>query len=255
MMWSAIGCSVAGTSHTSGGKVCDDAIRYTTTTDANGDDVLLCCISDGAGSALYAAAAAAYTVATAVDELTKIAAHPEAITEADLYAIAETIYAGLELQAQEQGVQANEYSCTMLGCLIAKNRAAFFQIGDGAIVRNDGSGFYTAVWWPHNGEYQNSTAFVIDDAGFSHLNVLLLDEAVGEVALFTDGLQMLALNMEGYSAHQPFFADLFRFLKLATDNEKVGILNRKLEEYLDSPKINERTDDDKTLFLATRITQ
>ncbi len=254
MMWSAIGCSVAGTSHMAGGKGCEDAILYWIATDADGDNVLLCCISDGAGSAQYAAAASAFTVATAVDELAKLATYPEDITEADLFAIAETIYAGLTVQAEEQGVPANEYSCTMLGCLVAKNRAAFFQIGDGAIVRNDGSGFYTAVWWPHNGEYQNSTAFVIDDAAFSHLNVLLLDEPVGEVALFTDGLQMLALNMEGYNAHQPFFADLFRFLKLATDDEKTSILNRKLEEYLNSPKINERTDDDKTLFLATRIT-
>ena len=54
------------------------------------------------------------------------------------------------------------------------------------MVRNDGSGFYIPIWWPFNGEYQNTTSFIIDDRSFSHLNILALDEQVNEVALFTD---------------------------------------------------------------------
>jgi hypothetical protein len=76
---------------------------------------------------------------------------------------------------------------------------------------------------------------------------------VDEVAIFTDGLQMLALNMESRTVHQPFFSDLFRYLRMANDADKVSILNGKLATYLDSPGINGRTDDDKTLFLATRL--
>ena len=44
-----------------------------------------------------------------------------------------------------------------------------------------------------------------------------------------------------------------KYLRMADNNEKINVLNRKLEEYLNGRQINERTDDDKTLFLATRL--
>lgn len=252
MIWKAIGHSVAGTSHTATGKGCEDAIQHTLVTDTNGDELLICCVSDGAGSAQFAAWASAYATRTMVDGLSLTAASGEAISEGDIFAIAEDIYDGLKREAEANTTELNEYSCTLLGCYVTAGRAAFFQVGDGAIVRNDGSGFYTPVWWPHNGEYQNTTSFLVDDHCFSNLHVTILEEAVKEVAIFTDGIQLLALQTEEQTAHQPFFNDLFRYLRIAGDEAQVTVLNRKLAEYLDSPQINARTDDDKTLFLATR---
>jgi hypothetical protein len=81
----------------------------------------------------------------------------------------------------------------------------------------------------------------------------VLDERVDEVAIFTDGLQMLALNMEYENVHQPFFKDMYRVLRLADEPAKVDLLNGKLADYLNSNQINDRTDDDKTLFLASRF--
>jgi hypothetical protein len=40
---------------------------------------------------------------------------------------------------------------------------------------------------------------------------------------------------------------------MADSADKTEMLNKRLAEYLDSTQINERTDDDKTLFLATRL--
>jgi hypothetical protein len=241
--WKAIGQSAIGTAHTASGKSCEDALRYSVIKDSTGNEALICCVADGAGSASHALQAATYATAKVIEYATLKLAQSEALTESIIYALAEDIYDGLQQQATDEGVELNEYSCTFLGCIITSKKAAFFQVGDGAIVRNDGSGFYNTVWWPHNGEYQNTTSFLVDDNSFSQLNIAIIDAQVDELAVFTDGLQLLILTTEDNSVHQPFFNDM-----LEVDN-----LNKQLAAYLDGTAINSRTDDDKTLFLATRI--
>lgn len=253
MSWKAIGKSVGGTSHTAAGKGCEDALQHLIERDINGEDVLICCASDGAGSALYAGEASAFCTSEVLSALSRVAASGAELTEAHIYSLLEDIYEDLQTQAASNEVELNEYSCTLLGCYITGARAVFFQIGDGAVIRDDASGAYTYIWWPQNGEYQNATSFLIDDKSFGNLNITILEERIDEVALFTDGLQMLALNNESKQVHQPFFTSLFPHLRVAGDGYKTDILNRKLEEYLDSKAINDRTDDDKTLFLATRL--
>jgi len=254
MTWKAIGQSVTGTSHIATSKACEDAVHYRILTGDDGAETLICCVADGAGSALQAQWASAFATDKVVELAAQHIAGKEPLTEALIYTIAEDIYASLQQQAEADGMELNEYSCTLLGCIITPFDAAFFQVGDGAIVRNDGDGFYTTMWWPHNGEYHNSTSFLVDDPSFSNLNITILNEQVDEVAIFTDGLQMLTLRMDDHSVHQPFFNNLFGFLRKASTPEQLTDLDNKLAAYLDSDVINNRTDDDKTLFLATRLT-
>lgn len=252
MIWKSIGQSVRGTSHISAEHGCEDAVRYTT---INGGDgaVLICCASDGAGSAKYAALASTLVVEETIKMLSLSAGHIDAVAESDIYDIVEHIYDLLAAEASAAGEPLYEYSCTLLGCMIGNTRAIFFQVGDGAMVKNDGDDFYVPVFWPSNGEYQNTTSFIVDDRNLANLKIVVVDEKVSEVAVFTDGLQLLALNMEARAAHQPFFSNLFGHLRLADEPGKIDVLNQKLAEYLDSAQINVRTDDDKTLFLATRL--
>ncbi len=252
MMWKAIGQSVIGTSHVQSGKGCEDAICYQVLHTLAGDEVMAGFVSDGAGSATYAAMAAQLTVHKCTTQVARWVAEGTVIDEPQLYELAEQVYDHLNKLAKEHSVPANEFSCTLLGFILLPDRACFMQVGDGAIVRNDGTGHYMPVWWPHNGEYQNTTAFVVDDAQLGNLNIMILHETVNEVAVFTDGLQMLALSNETESVHQPFFAELFKWLRKASIDEHVDILNNKLTEYLAGNAINNRTDDDKTLLLATR---
>ena len=72
-----------------------------------------------------------------------------------------------------------------------------------------------------------------------------------ELAVLTDGLQMLALDFGQAKVHDRFFAPLFRTLKNGPDEET---LRASLLEFMDSKRVNDRTDDDKTLLLATRNT-
>jgi len=61
---------------------------------------------------------------------------------------------------------------------------------------------------------------------------------------------MLALDFSQSKAHDPFFAPLFRTVKNGPDEE---VLRSALLDFMDSNRVNERTDDDKSLLLATRI--
>ena len=253
MKWKAIGQSVAGHSHHTNGKGCEDVVQYGIEQTDDGTEVLICAASDGAGSAKFAAMAAGFATNKIFDILTSFAIAGHEVAEKDIFTMVEDVYEGLSLFADIQGAELNEYSCTLLGCYLTVEKAVFFQIGDGAIVRNDGTGYFTTIWWPQNGEYQNTTSFIVDDARLGNLKIVIIEGKIDEVALFTDGLQLLALSMESQNVHQPFFNDMFQFLRQANTSKQVGILNEKLEQYLNSDTINSRTDDDKTLFMASRL--
>ena len=252
MKWKWIGKSIVGSSHTKNNKGCEDDIRYGLLPSQTGD-VLICCASDGAGSARYAAEASRLVTHAGFDLLAEQVLSGREITEGFLFAVAETLYERLQRKAGEEKVAIGEFSCTLLGCIVQPGKAAFFQIGDGAMVRDDGNGIWVPVWLPQNGEYQNSTNFLSDNSNLQHFKVTILHEAVSEIAIFTDGLQLLALNMELGCVHQPFFAGMFRWLRMVETEEEQNILQEKLAAYLESDLINSRTDDDKTLFLATRL--
>lgn len=253
MIWKAIGQAITGTSHLQSQRGCEDAVAFTTQALPDGDEALICCVSDGAGSALHAAKASTYIVETSVQALKEALNKTGSIEENKVLEILEQVYEDLRLMAEEKEENINEYSCTLLGAVITEFSALFFQVGDGAIIRDTNPDQYTPVWWPHNGEYSNTTSFLVDDPNMAHLRIIRLQETIKEIAIFTDGLQLLTLNNESQSVHQPFFHDLFKWLRMATQEEHLKVLDRKLGEYLNSEPINKRTDDDKTLFLATRF--
>jgi hypothetical protein len=253
MIWKVIGQSVIGSSHIQSDKTCEDAVYHELVDLHNGEQALICFVSDGAGSAKYAARASETAVTQSAAIIRDLLINGADLNDQHFLELAENIYDTLKEFAEELQEPINEFSCTLLGAVVLPGKACFMQIGDGAIVRNDGEGFFTHIWWPHNGEYQNTTAFLIDDPNFPNLKIKIVEESIGEVAVFTDGLQMLALNNESETVHQPFFNDLFKWLRKATEEEHINILNNKLNEYLAGDVINNRTDDDKTLLLATKV--
>lgn len=248
MKWKLIGASEAGTAHIQSGKGCEDACVYKTV-----NNVLICCVSDGAGSAAHAAEASKLVTGRMANKLSLLAEGATQIMEADVYAIVEEIYEELADVARQADTPLEEYSCTLLGCVIYPERAIYFQMGDGAIVREAGKDNYVVVWWPDNGEYENTTSFITDSELMTQMRVSVIEEQINEVAIFTDGLQRLVLNMSDKTVHLPFFVPLFTALGMADNMAKTTILTEKLKQYLQSPAINGRTDDDKTLFLATRV--
>ena len=125
------------------------------------------------------------------------------------------------------------------------------QIGDGGIVVDVGNGLEVPVI-PMSGEYANMTNFVTDEDAIDVLLTKTFLSKANRVAVFSDGMQRLALNMATNTAHEPFFEPLFRVLSTANTQQE-ELLQSALVEFLNSSSVNERTDDDKTLALAILV--
>lgn len=111
---------------------------------------------------------------------------------------------------------------------------------------------YGHVFWPDRGEYANTTHFVTQDEVLEHLQFESVRREIVEAALLSDGLQSIALNYQQQTAHEPFFKGFFKPLRAATEGRSHE-LSQSLAVFLSSPRVNEKTDDDKTLVLASRI--
>jgi hypothetical protein len=72
------------------------------------------------------------------------------------------------------------------------------------------------------------------------------------VALFSDGLENLVLNKTSRTVHAPFFDSMFPSVRRSQAGGPDAALGRDLEKYLSTPTVTDRTNDDKTLILATR---
>jgi hypothetical protein len=74
---------------------------------------------------------------------------------------------------------------------------------------------------------------------------------IDEVAVFSDGIENLVLHSATRTVHAPFFDAMFPPVRQHPSGFAAD-LSLGLEKYLLSPLICDRTDDDKTLVLATR---
>ncbi len=249
-MWKYLFDSVQGTSHSACGTGLQDAsgvCRHR----VGKDDVLIAACADGAGSALHAKTGSDAACSSVLREVVRF--FDQGHTTGDLRQELVLLWyhqARQELLRQATALNAHprQLACTLLLAVVAPQGALFAQLGDGAIVYHDGSQC-CPVFWPEAGEYQNATYFLSDEAFREHVQMKYMPERIDQLAMFTDGLQMLALNYSEKSAHQPFFTPLFRALREAENHLDLSI---PMRAFLDSKDINSRTDDDKTLVLAVR---
>jgi hypothetical protein len=155
----------------------------------------------------------------------------------------------IDAEAVAGGKRLKEYACTLLGAVAGQGHTLFFQIGDGAIVVSADGGEYETVFWPEQGEYANTTFFVTDEQFPDHLAIRHYGSAPAEIAIFTDGLQNLALSFAQKTAHAGFFRPLFAALR---QHPGGGFLDfsRQLGGFLVRDDVSARSDDDKTLVLA-----
>lgn len=263
--WRLAAASALGTSHEKLGTPCQDAHACEALLSATGETLLVAVVADGAGSAVRSGDGAQLACALMLDEARALREPGGGIGGiGGIGGLSRELACGwlarfqmeIGVRAAAEGLAPRDFACTLLMALVGEERAAFFQIGDGAMVVSDGEGDpdgdgYAWIFWPDNGEYENLTYFATDPQAADHLRFDTVDRAVDEIALFSDGLQRLALHYQTRTAHPPFFRSLFAAVR-AADAETAELLSGRLAVYLSSPPINERTDDDKTLILATR---
>jgi hypothetical protein len=238
MPWCVLAESVTGTAHRARDLPCQDA--FLSWTLGLQEEWLVVVVADGAGSASLSKVGAEL----ACDEFARRIRKLEPISLSDhevVIALFLEVREALIAEAARLGVDGRELACTALLAIIGPSSAMMAQVGDGAIIFNQGDGYQTAIW-PEPAEYANATDFLIDDRLAEVVKCRAIAEPISEVALFTDGLQRLALD---FTARAPFAG----FFREAIDTES---LQESYRAFLDSSRVNERTDDDKTLVIATR---
>jgi hypothetical protein len=252
-MWKYGLASVIGTAHARARVPVQDASRATVCTDANNAEILLAVVSDGAGSAALAhlgAQMACDSWLEAVRAWFAAGRQCDQLTKDFLARWIAALQQHIETTAREASFEVEDYACTFLAAVIASDCAVYFQLGDGAMIEAVDSD-YSVVCWPQQGEYANTTNFLTDADAAQKCFVEARHHAVTELALFTDGIQNLVLDYRARTAHAPFFEPLFAWLRPRAAGPSTE-LSEALSVYLNSAKINARTDDDKTLLLATR---
>ncbi len=249
MTWRVVAASAVGTSHTGTGAGCQDSCLAQVEANPGKPPLLTIFVADGAGSATYGGTGAEL----AIEAATAFVGQHNASTEFalnDHWAVEciQAVRAKIYAAADQQGTKARDYACTFLGVVASPFTTLIMQIGDGGIVVDVGNGLEVPIT-PMVGEYANMTNFVTDENAIDVLAVVALPTRAEKVAVFSDGIQRLALNMATNTAHAPFFAPFFAVLATATAAQE-DHLQAELVRFLQGPAVNERTDDDKTLALA-----
>lgn len=246
-----------GTSHKAVGTPCQDSASHAFV-ETEAGEVLTVVVSDGAGSAVHSQIGSLIAVTTFISDVKMFL-----MAGGELGSINTELalqWVRNAAQAIEQVAKANEhevrdYSCTLLGAIVGSEQAAFIQIGDGAIVVSHGEDDgWSYVFWPQHGEFANTTNFIQSTPIEDVIAFDLAPRRINELAIFSDGIENLVLHKASRSVHQSFFQSMIQPVRKSGARGEDQELSQALSRYLASPLVCERTDDDKTLILASRTT-
>ncbi len=246
--WIVLGDSVVGTGHIAYAIPCQDAHSGAIL----GDGTLILAVADGAGSAIHSAQGSLRAAQSSVQFLANyLAARQPSDDQAWRDLLRQTLTHAREqleeLAGEIEGASLRDLATTLLLAVANDTHLATLQLGDGAIVLRSLSGALDVLSLPPSGEYINETTFLTSSDPLSDALITTRPiAAVDALSLFTDGVQFLALDYATNSAHAPFFGPLFDFAAHPEANPE------ELSTMLASDRVNERTDDDKTLVLAVR---
>lgn len=153
-------------------------------------------------------------------------------------------------KAKSAKKNVRDYASTLVGAAIGESHSAFFQIGDGgAVFSTSGEAkSYRFAIAPQESEYVNVTEFLTDEMASEKLRFVIIEERIEDLILFSDGIFAVAVDYQTNQPHEPFLMPMIAPLRNGNGNN----LNEKLVNFLSSPKMNEKTDDDKTIILASR---
>jgi hypothetical protein len=253
--WRIAIASKVGTSHEAAGTPCQDFADHAVVETSRGQ-VLIVAVSDGAGSAAYSDVGSSIAVRTFISDVEHFLSDGGQVSavgaaQASRWVRHAADAATATATANEH--EARDYSCTLLAAIVGVEHAAFVQIGDGAIVVSHGDeDGWSYVFWPQHGEFANTTNFIQSAELENVIAFELAPRRIDEVAIFSDGIENLVLHKASRSVQQSFFHSMIQPVRNASTAGLHEALSQALRRYLASSAICERTDDDKTLVLASR---
>lgn len=257
--WRVMRTSVQGTSHAKIGQPCQDSSSVGENAPAG---VLVAAVADGAGSAELSADGSRIAACAATKSATGLLrqhVHPlyEGVLEEILQESVRAARKELEAESHRQKKPLRDFATTLIVAICAPEITGAAQIGDGAMITagagistDDDSSGYTLFSAPQRGEYANATNFITSDNWQDSLDTSMQYGGISRLAMFTDGIQSIALNAASRNApHAPFFDPLFGWAEKQEDTDAAG---NSLAAFLSSPRVTARADDDLTLLLAVR---
>ncbi|MBC5794133.1 protein phosphatase 2C domain-containing protein [Sphaerospermopsis sp. LEGE 00249] len=253
MGWKAIARYVTGTSHQEQKIPCQDCGNYRIF-----KDVIVGAVADGAGSAKYSHFGSELAVETVIkcfadiNELPDKQGFTQPLSEMEAKEVftkfVKEVITALKKQADHKGYSVSDLACTLLVFIATPEWVAAMQIGDGFIVMGSQDGEYQMLFKPDKGEFFNETTFVTSANALEEMQVQVISGKQEFICASTDGLEKVAIRFSDWKPHAPFFKPLEEYLR-ETDKPG-GNDDNYINVFLNSERLNSRTDDDKTLLLC-----
>lgn len=154
--------------------------------------------------------------------------------------------------AGRRQLSPRDFAATLVAVISDGTESVTVHIGDGcAVLKDVERNAWIASTWPDHGEYASTTHFLTDEP-IAHVRVTSYTGLISGIAVFSDGLERLVLDLRANEPYGPFFERMISPVVNSVARGKDRDLSLKLRAYLDGEQINNRTDDDKTLVLAVR---
>ncbi|MEH2316389.1 PP2C family serine/threonine-protein phosphatase [Nostoc sp.] len=252
MNWKVAGDCAIGTSHQNQGIPCQDYGDYLIIK----DEIIVGAVADGAGSAKHSNVGSKLVVETVLKCFSDINESPqkEAFSQPLSKEEAEKVFAKimnqviteLQKQADEEDYSVNDLACTLLVFVATPDWIAAMQIGDGFIVIRSQESEYKLLFKPDKGEFINETTFITSTNAVKDMQVEVISEKQEFICVSTDGLEKVAIRLSDWKPFSPFFKPLEEYLHESVNPKE----DKYITEFLNSERLNSRTDDDKTLLLC-----
>jgi hypothetical protein len=246
--WSIVGASVAGTGHIERNIPCQDAHRIWY---GPGVEIVLA-VADGAGSAAHAELGSTEAVELGVGVMwAHFLRRPGA--RANIYLAVKNAFATIrdemERYAAQKLISLDSLATTLTIVVVMPDCIAVAQTGDGLVATINDLGELKSLAQPQSGEHANETFFITGSGGATPGFVEVYAPAPAAVAVLTDGLVPMAADFKDHKPYPGFFEPMFDAVSQSSD---ASALQKHLETFLMSDRVNSRTNDDKTLVLAVR---
>ncbi len=129
----------------------------------------------------------------------------------------------MESLAEIEAQPLRAYAATLILVGATADRLAVAQLGDGAVVAGELPDRLFLVNRPQRGEYANETYFLTQEDALEQVQVSVWEKAVTSLAVMSDGLTRLAMQLPAHEPYLPFFQPLFAFAVHASEEGQAAI--------------------------------
>lgn len=240
-VWRAFAVSVRGTSHETTGLPCQD---FSQAIERN--EIAIAAVADGVGSAKHSEIGAKLAVETAIQFLEK-----QAIVDQDWVSVlkqaAQESLNAITKHAQDNSLSPRDLACTLLLGVCKPGHVGFLHIGDGGVVALFGENDLEVLSMPRKGEFANEVLPITSRGAIDTAVIQKADRNIKALALFSDGIENVCLNLKEKKAHPKFFLPIFTSATSQPETDFETSLRNLLAK-----KVSLKSDDDLSLVVLVQ---